>query len=580
MPVHNIDIAHKFKQMADLLEIQGANRFRVRAYRTAARNIKTSRDNIRDLADDLEKLQEIPGIGQELAEKIQTIVNTGELPQLQDLKQELPAGLLELLDVEGLGPKRVKKLYQELGIKNTQELEVAAKEKRIQRLDGFGEKIERKILQRVLAQDDGPLRTLRINAQQVIEPLLAYLEAINVVEKVAVAGSYRRKKETVGDIDIIAVSQQGAEISQAFVDYEDVERILNKGHKKSSVVLRTGLQVDLRIVAQESFGAAMQYFTGSRDHNIVMRQRAIDYDCKLNEYGLFQKQDDGQEGQKLAGPAEKKIYDQLNLAFIPPEIRENRGEIEIASNNQLPKLIMLDDIKGDLQMHTTASDGRDSLEDMVAKARQLGYEYIAITDHSQHLKVANGLDSQRFQEQAQAIDDLNQQFDDFQILKAAEVDILKDGSLDLDEEALAKFDLVLCAIHSHFNLSEQEQTQRVVTAMQSPFFHIFSHPTGRLINKREPYRLDFAQIMQAAHEHNCILEINAQPDRLDLNDVLIQQAIERGVKLSLGTDAHSTDGLEYMQLGVDQARRGWAEAKDIINTLSWPEIQDIIARKN
>jgi DNA polymerase (family 10) len=573
MPVHNLDIANYFREMADLLDIQGANQYRVRAYRNAARNIQTMRQNLRDMADDKEALKKLPGIGEDLAKKIQVIVETGELPQLDKLKAELPAGLLEMLDIEGLGPKRVKQLYQELGIENKAELMLAAQDGRISKLEGFGEKIENNILQRLKAGVSQEERTLRIEAQQVIEPYLAYLKKSDLIAKLAVAGSYRRKKETVGDVDLLAVGQEGKQIGQLFVDYEDVERILNQGETKSSVVLKSGLQVDLRVVAKKSFGAALQYFTGSRNHNIALRQIAMDQGYKLNEYGLFKK---GQQEKFAAGEDEKEIYKKLGLDWIPPELRESRGEIEAAQEKRLPSLVIMDQIRGDLQMHTTESDGRSSLKEMAQAAIELGYEYIAITDHSQNLKVAHGLDKKRYRQQFKQIDEFNQAQDKIKVLKAAEVDILKDGSLDLDAEILSEFDLVLCSIHSHFNLSEEEQTKRVLTAMQSPYFHIFAHPTGRLINARSPYELDMEQVMQAAKEHGVILEVNAQPTRLDLDDVMVQKAVEMGIRLSLGTDAHSTEELEYMQLGVDQARRGWAKTADVVNTLGWEELLGVV----
>jgi DNA polymerase (family 10) len=450
---------------------------------------------------------------------------------------------------------------------------LAAQDGRISKLEGFGEKIENNILQRLKAGVSQEERTLRIEAQQVIEPYLAYLKKSDLIAKLAVAGSYRRKKETVGDVDLLAVGQEGKQIGQLFVDYEDVERILNQGETKSSVVLKSGLQVDLRVVAEKSFGAALQYFTGSRNHNIALRQIAMDQGYKLNEYGLFKK---GKQEKFTAGESEEEIYKKLGLDWMPPELRESRGEIEAAQEKRLPSLVTMNEIKSDLQMHTTASDGRSSLKEMAQAAIELGYEYIAISDHSQNLKVAHGLDKKRFRRQFKQIDEFNQSQDKIRVLKAAEVDILKDGSLDLDEEILSEFDLVLCSIHSHFNLSEEEQTKRVLTAMQSPYFHIFAHPTGRLLNAREAYELDMDRVMRAAKENGVILEVNAQPTRLDLDDVMVQKAIEMGIKISLGTDAHSTEELEYMQLGVDQARRGWAETADVVNTLGWEELPGVV----
>ncbi len=575
MPIHNIDVARYFRDMADLLDIQGADYYRVRAYRTAAHNIQRLPYNVRDIAHDQEKLQEIPGIGQELSKKIQTIADTGSLPELEELKTEIPPGLLDLLAVEGLGPKRVKTFYQELGVETKDDLKAAGQKGRIQELEGFGQKIEQKILNRLEADDARQDRFLRPIAQQIITPYLEYLQKSSLIQQLEVAGSYRRKLETVGDIDILAVSQQPKQACQYFIEYEDVDRILNQGETKASIILTNKLQVDLRVVNQEDFGAALLYFTGSKDHNIALRRLALDKNWKLNEYGLFKKNKNKQD-QKLVGTQEQAIYQKLDLSFIPPELREARGEIEAALADKLPDLVKLSDIKADLQMHTTASDGVNTLAEMAAAVAALGYEYIAITDHSQSLKIAHGLTQERFQQQFRAIEEFNHSQDQVQVLKAAEVDILKNGELDFDDEFLAEFDLVLGSIHSHFDLSEKEQTQRVLTAMQSPHFHILAHPTGRIINSRSQYEIDLERIMQEAKKKNIILEINAHPSRLDLNDRHVRLAKEIGVKLSLGTDAHQVEELKMMQYGVDQARRGWAEAADIVNTYSWTQFQDLL----
>ena len=589
MPVHNVDAAKALRQIGDLLDIQGANRFRVRAYQTAARNIETLNQDVRDLVEQEQDLTEIPGVGKDIAEKIEQLVKTGKITQLEELKQKLPSGLLELLAIEGLGPKRVKQLYEELDITSWEKLKAAAQEERIRKLEGFGPKLEQKLLKKIKNKSAQEQRVLRSEAKQVIEPFLEYLQNLSEVKQLAVAGSYRRKKETVGDVDILAVSEQGEQVGRKFVDYEDVSRIIQQGETRSSVVFRTGLQVDLRVVSKDSFGAALQYFTGSRSHNIKLRQIAIDQGYKLNEYGLFEVEDNQSEpdakesdpkttGKKAAGPNEEKIYQKLGMDWIPPEIRENRGEIQAAQDKQLPELVELNDIKGDLQMHTKESDGIASLEEMAEAAMDLGYEYIAITDHSQNLKVANGLDAKRFKQQFAKIDQFNQEHQDFKILKSAEVDILKNGSLDLDEEILSQFDLIVCSIHSHFNLSETEQTERIVTAMQSPYFNIFGHPSGRLINSREPYQFDWEQVLQAAKDNNCILELNAQPNRLDIDDAQANRAKEMDIKISLGTDAHQPSGLNYMEFGVDQARRGWLEPEDIINTYSWSDLKELLSK--
>jgi len=576
MPIHNSDIAQNLKQIADLLEIKGANRFRVRAYNTAARNIETATENIRDLVDQEVDLTELPGIGKDIAEKIHQLIKIGKIPALEELKQELPAGLLEMLDVEGLGPKRVKRLYEELDITNLAELQAAAQEERIRRLDGFGEKIEQKILQNIKNKSAQEKRMLLYRALEIVEPLKKYLQKIKSVSEVEVAGSYRRKKETVGDLDIIVASEQGEKVIKKFVHYEDVTRVISQGETRSSVVLRGGLQVDLRVVEAESFGAALQYFTGNKQHNIQLRQLAIKQNCKLNEYGLFEKK--GKQEKAIAGASEPEIYQKLGLDFIEPELRQGQREIKAAQEKKLPHLVTVQDVKGDLQMHSQASDGAATLKAMALTCKELGYEYMAITDHSQNLKVAHGLDAKRYHEQFKKIAKLNNEIADFVILKSAEVDILKDGSLDLDEKILQEFDLVVCSIHSHFNLPEKEQTQRIIKAMQSPFFHIWGHPTGRLINSRDPYKFDWDQVLQAAKEKNCILEINAQPNRLDLDTWHARQAKEVGVKLSLGTDAHQPQGLHFMQLGVDQARRAWLEPADIVNCLPLKELKQLLQK--
>jgi len=572
VPIHNSEVADAFAQVADLLEIEGANEFRVRAYRKAARTVRGYPRGMADLLDEGQDLTELPGIGEDLARKIEEIVQTGGLRQLEEIKQRTPAGLAQMLKVEGLGPKRVQQLYQELDITSLSQLEEAANEGRIRKLDGFGPKTEENILRELSRKDLEEERTRLNVAEEIARPLVAYLEDVKGVERVEVAGSYRRRKETVGDLDVLVISEAGKETIQRFVEYEDVDEIVSQGETRSTVVFRSGLQVDLRVVPEESYGAALFYFTGSKDHNIAVRNLAVDQGLKVNEYGVFR----GKE--RIAGETEDEIYELFDLAYIPPELREDRGELVAAREGRLPALVTPDDIRGDLQMHTTGSDGDASLEEMVRAAQDRGYEYVAITDHSPQVAVAQGLDAEALAEQIDEIDRLNGELEGITILKAIEVDILEDGSLDLPDDALARLDLRICSVHSHFGLSREKQTERIIRAMDNPNFNILAHPTGRRIGQRPPYDVDLEQVMEAALERGCFLEINAHPERLDLDDVQAKMARDMGLKLAINTDAHSVPELAFVRFGVDQARRGWLEADDVLNTRSWADLQELLAR--
>jgi DNA polymerase (family 10) len=573
MPVYNSDIAKTFNKLADLLEIEGANRFRVRAYRNAARTIGTLSNNVADMVERGEDLTQLNGIGEDLAGKIEEIVETGSLAQLEEVERRTPPELADMLKIAGLGPKRVQSIYQELGVTNLDELEAAAKKEDIRELEGFGQKTEENILEELKRANRDAGRTLLSVAEEVVESLIEYLKSIDGVERVQAAGSYRRRQETVGDLDILVTGENGAKIMEQFVAYEDVDKVVSKGETRSTVLLRTGLQVDVRVVAEESYGAALQYFTGSKAHSIALRNMAVDRDLKINEYGVFE----GEE--RIAGESEEEVYAIFDLPVIPPELREDRGEIQAAQKGQLPKLVSLDDIRGDLQSHTTASDGHDTLEDMARAAKDWGYEYLAVTDHSPHVAVTQGLDAEGLAEQIDAIDRLNEQLKGFRILKSVEVDILEDGSFDLPDEILERLDIRICSVHSNFNLSRQKQTERIMRAMDNPNFNILAHPTGRMIRKRAPYEVDMEQVMKAALERGCFLEVNAQPDRLDLNDVYTKMAKEMGLKLAISTDAHRVDELNSMRFGVGQARRGWLEADDVINTRSWADLKKLLKRE-
>lgn len=572
MPIHNSDVERIFNEIADLLEIEGANQYRVRAYRNAARTISTMSESVVDMVKEEEDLTELPGVGEDLSAKIEEIVKTGGLKQLEELRSRTPADLAKMLNVAGLGPKRVQTIYKELNVTTLDELRHAAESGEIRKLHGLGEKTEQKIIEDLEQSEQEEERTLLAVADEVVEPLLEFLRGLEGVERAEAAGSYRRKKETVGDLDILAISDAGEEVISEFVEYEDVEEIVSQGETRSTIVLRSVLQVDLRVVREESYGAAIVYFTGSKAHNIHLRNMALDEGLKVNEYGVFK------DEEQIAGRKEKEIYDLFDLPVIAPELREDRGEIEAAQKGELPHLITLEDIRGDLQTHTTASDGRASLEEMAHAARELGRDYLAITDHSAYIGVTQGLDADELEEQIDEIERLNDELEDIVLLKSVEVDIMEDGSLDLPDEILSKLDLVVCAVHSKLDLSSDKQTERVIRAMDNPNVNILAHPTGRRINERSPYSIDMGQVMDAALERGCFLEVNAQPERLDLNDVYCKMAKDRGLMLAISSDAHGVEALESMRYGVYQARRGWLEPEDVLNTRSWDELEALLKR--
>ena len=570
MPVHNADIAEIFNRIAELLEMEDANPFRVRAYRNAARTVEGLSKSVADMVEAGDSLTDLPGIGKDLAGKIKEIVDTGALSQLGELEKESPAELHDVLKLPGLGPKKVKALYKELGIDSLDALEKAAKAKKIRKVPGFGEKTEANILKE-LARDTGEEKRLRlVVAEQVSKPLVDYLKKSKGVKDIDIAGSFRRKKETVGDLDILATCKKGSNIMDRFVDYEDVETVVSQGKTRSTVILDSRLQVDLRVVPRVSYGAALHYFIGAKAHNIAVRKIAQKKNLKVNEYGVYRKD------KRVAGKTEAEVFEQADLPYIEPELREDRGEIEAARNDELPELISLDDIRGDLHAHTKATDGKSSLEDMADAAVSHGYEYLAISDHSRSLSVAKGLDAKRLEKQIEEIDRLNEKMRDFRILKSIEVDIREDGSLDLPNRVLRKLDIVTCSVHAEFDLSKKKQTERILRAMDNPYFHILGHPTGRIINERAPYDVDMERLLAAAKERNCFMELNAQPERLDLNDIHCRTAKEMGVKIAICTDAHSVHELDNMRFGIGQARRGWLAPEDVLNTRSWKALKELI----
>ena len=570
MPTHNREIAAKFDELADLLEIQGANAFRVRAYRNAARTIRDLPQTVAQLVRDGADLSELPGIGDELANKTREIVETGELADLQKIVKDVPESLIDVMGVAGLGPKRVKTLYDTLGVKDVAGLKQAAEAGKIQTLSGFGEKTEHNILQELATRGSGEKRFRRRDAEELAEPLVQYLRGLDGVEAAAIAGSYRRRKETVGDLDILVACADAEPVMQRFTGYDDVTRVLSHGETRASVILKGGLQVDLRAVARESFGAALHYFTGSKAHNIRVRQLGQQHGLKVNEYGVF-------EGERrVAGRSEAEVFEAVGLPEIVPELREDRGEIEAAQAGELPELITVDDIRGNLHSHTDWSDGAGTLAEMAEAARVRGLAYLAVTDHSKAVRVANGLDADRLARQIDAIDELNEQLDGITLLKSIEVDILEDGSLDLPDDVLARLDLTVCSIHSRMNLAGEKQTARVLKAMENPNFTILGHPTGRLLGERAGYDLDMERVIEQARQGGHVLEINAQPARLDLDDTYAKMARDAGVKLSIATDAHGGAHLDLMRFGVAQARRAWLTATDVINTRNLTALRPLL----
>ena len=570
MPVHNIEIANIFDEIADFLEIEDENPFRIRAYRNAARTVRGLGSDLKDMVAAGEDLTELPGIGKELAAKIREMLETGTVKALVKLQQRIPQSVTEILKLPNLGPKRVRILYHDLKIENLQQLAKAAGQGRIRTLEGFGEKIEKAILEAVEARTQKEKRFMIAEAGRYVHSLIDYLKKVPGAKEVVAAGSYRRARETVGDLDILVTARKTSPLMDRFVEYDEVAEVLAKGKTRSSVVLRCGLQVDVRLVAQSSFGAALQYFTGSKDHNIAIRRLGQQRGLKINEYGVFRFE------KRVAGRTEESVYRALDLPLIPPELRENRGEIEAARDKCLPDLVEVKDIKGDLHMHTQMTDGRNSLKEMALAARQRGFKYIAITEHSDRLKVAGGLDPPRLMQQMEEIDRLNEALKGITILKGIEVEILEDGSLDLDDTVLARLDLVVGTVHSYFDLPLEKQTERILRAMDHRYFSMLAHPTGRRLNEREPYRVDMARIIHKARDRGCFLELNSNPRRLDLYDIYCVVAKAQGVLVSINSDAHSVNDFDYLAFGVAQARRGWLEKDNVLNTRSLAQLRKLL----
>ena len=572
MPIHNADIAAIFEEIAELLEIQNENPFRIRAYRNAARQVEGMGVPVADMVAKGEDLTELPGIGDDLAAKIQEIVATGQCKALEKLRKQVPPSITELLKIPGLGPKRVRALYDTLKVKSIDQLAKAAQAGKIRELEGFGEKTEQTILAALAAHVTEQKRFKLAIAAQYAEPLKQYLEKVPGVQQVVLAGSYRRFKETVGDIDILVTATGAEKVMDKFTTYDEVREVLAKGETRATVILKCNLQVDVRVVDPDCYGAALQYFTGSKAHNIEIRRLAQERRLKISEYGVFRGE------RRVAGETEESVYRAVDLPWIPPELRENRGEIEAARAGKLPKLVELKELRGDLHVHTKATDGHNTLSEMAAAARAHGLDYLAITEHSRRLTVAHGLDVQRLRQQMEAIDKLNANLKDITILKGIEVDILEDGSLDLPDDVLGELDIVVGAVHSQFKLARAKQTARILKAMDHPHFTIFAHPSGRLIDQREPYDVDMLKLIRHARERGCFLELNAHPERLDLLDIHCQMAKEEGVLVAISSDAHSIQDFDNLYYGVGQARRGWLEKKDVLNTRSLKELRVLLKR--
>ena len=573
MPAKNNDIAKIFEQIADILDVQGANFFRIRAYRQAAQKLRSMPVDIAQYVENGQDLSKLPAIGHNLATKIIEILQTGNCATLITLQKQSPPGLIDLLHIPGLGPKRVHALYHELGVHTPEQTLRAAKDGRIATLAGLGEKTQANLIRAVESQMRKKPRVKLSVAARFTETFAAYLRLVEGVKKVVIAGSYRRGKETVGDIDILVTSSNGHEVIEAFIHYEQVRDVLSKGDTRSSVILYSGLQVDMRVMPNASYGAALYYFTGSKAHNIVLRSRAKLNGLKINEYGVYK------DNKLIAGQTEESVLTAVGLPWIPPELRENNGEIEAAQKHTLPNLVTRNDLKGDLHAHTTATDGHFSLAEMAQAAQDSGLEYLAITEHSKRLTVAHGLDEKRLAEQIEEIDKLNGQLKGFTLLKGIEVDILENGELDLSVDILAKLDLVIGAVHSNFHLSRDKQTERILRAMDSPYFTILAHPTGRLLETREAYDIDMQRIILQAKQRGCYLELNAQPMRLDLSALHCQMAKAEGVLVSINSDAHSVNDFNNLHYGVSQARRGWLEKRDVLNTRSLAALRKLITTR-
>ena len=562
----NADVAAVLYEIGEILTIKD-DRFRSRAYLLAAQRITSLTEDIKKVKERGE-LDKIPGVGKSIAATIAEFLDTGESKVLEELRESLPPGVRQLMELEGIGPKNAMRLVDELKVASINDLEKAAKEGRVRELKGFGEKKEQNILQSIGDFRNRQTRFLLGEVLPVVDDMLAWMRESPAVLRAEVAGSYRRRRETIGDLDFLVASNEPDAASARFVSMPPVERVVSHGSTKSTVFLKGHLQVDCRVVPPDVYGAALQYFTGSKDHNVKLRTLGVKLGYKLNEYGLFRREDD----DFVASETEEEIYRALGMDWVPPELRENRGEIEAAMEHKLPRLVKLEDVKGDLHCHSRWSEGTMTIREAAEKAKNLGLSYVAITDHSKSLGIAHGLDEERLAEQGKEIDALNEELEDFNVLKGIECDIKADGSMDLADSSLADLDFVVASVHSGFKNDEETMTSRMISAIHNEHVDAIGHPTGRIIQKRKPYPLDLDRVLEAAAAQHVAMEINAYPERLDLDDVSCRKAMEAGAIMSIGTDAHALNQMEFLPLGVSVARRGWLAAKDIANTKTAKEL--------
>lgn len=572
MPVQNIEIAWVLEALADLSEIDGDNPYRVRAYRTAARTASQLNEPLHRWVEAELDLTQLPGVGSEISAKIREIARTGRLGTLERIAERVPRSLRDILALPGVGAKQVRTLHTELWINTLDELIEALDDGRVESLPGFGAKRVRQLREAAEREMTREHRWRIDVAEQLSQPLVEDLLAHEAVQDVHVAGSLRRRCETIGDVDLVIVSLQPDQVVELIVAHEDISDPIERDEPGVKAQFRSGLPLEARIASPDLAGIALLYGTGSSAHREALMERAQAQGVDLRDDGLFR------NGDLVAASSETDVYTSLELDWIPPEMRESHGEIETAAYRELPALITADDIQGDLQTHTTFSDGKNSLREMAEAARARGYGYIGITDHSQRMRVANGLSPERLREQMAEIDDLNEDFDDVVILGSCEVDVLEDGTLDMPDDVLAELDLVVASVHSKFDLSRDAQTERICRALEHPSVKIFAHPTGRIVNRRDPYHLDIERVIAAAIEHDVYLEINASPQRLDLKDAHIRLARGMGARFVISTDAHRASELANIRYGVDQARRGWLSAGDVVNTLGWPAFSERIRR--
>src|SRR3989338_6278280 len=566
----NLEVAELLNEIADYLEFQNEP-FKIRAYRKAALVIEGLSEGIMQVWEE-NRLEELPGIGEGIAKKIDDFLRNGKSKYLEELKKSTPVNVEELGSIAGVGPKTIMKLYRHLKVKNMADLERAAKQGKIRKIGGLGPTVEQNILKSIEFAKKTKQRVPLGFALSSAEEVAKTLKSCNHVIRVSIAGSTRRMKETIGDVDILATSKSPEKVIEFFAKMPGIAQVLAKGPTKSSIRLKERLQVDLRVMNDEIFGTALLYFTGNKEHNIILRRIAIEKNLKLSEYGLFE----NKSNRRIAGKTEEEVYKKLGMDYIEPEMREDEGEIELAQHHMLPKLIGYNDVKGDLQMHTSWSDGSNSVEEMALAAKKLGHEYICITDHTGKLAIANALDEKKIREQRKEIDKINKKIEGMRILQGVEVNITDDGSLDMDDKVLKELDIVVAYIHSGFKNPKEKMTKRMINAMENENVDIIAHPTGRLITKREAYDIDLDSVFEAAKETRTVMEINANPERMDLRDTHVRAAVKAGVKLVISTDAHNTDQLHFIRLGIGTARRGWAAKDDVINTRSLKEMMKMM----